>query len=74
MLPPPPSQMDEWALYIRIVGEHIRARCGDLAFSEWRELLDAQNMAKEAHIEKKALEATFPRYKLVTRKGITSQE
>jgi len=66
--------MDDWALYIRIVGEHVRARHGDVAFSEWREFLETQNMVKEEYIEKKALEAAFPRYRLVTRKGITSQD
>jgi hypothetical protein len=64
--------MDDWALYIRIVGEQIRARQGDVAYNEWREFLDAQRMAKEEYIQKKALEASFPRYKLITRKRIMS--
>jgi hypothetical protein len=34
---PAPSQLDDWVLYNRIVGEHIRARQGDMGYSEWRE-------------------------------------
>jgi hypothetical protein len=66
--------MDDWTLYIRIVGEHIRASQGDVAYSEWREFLDMQNRAKEEYIQKKALEASFPRYKLATRKQISSKD
>jgi hypothetical protein len=66
--------MSDWALYIRIVGEEIRAHQGDVAYSEWRGFMDAQEVAKEEYIKKKALEASFPRHKLVTRKRITSQD
>ncbi|PMD43587.1 hypothetical protein L207DRAFT_564238 [Hyaloscypha variabilis F] len=70
---PAPSQLDDWVLYNRIVGEHIRARQGDMGYSEWREYVESQNMAKEEHIQKKELEASFPRHKLVARKKITTQ-
>ncbi|KAE9374716.1 hypothetical protein N431DRAFT_405640 [Stipitochalara longipes BDJ] len=70
---PTPSQLDDWALYTRIVGEHIRATQGDVAYSEWREYLEIQNMAKEEYIQKQELEVSFPRHKLVARKKITSQ-
>ena len=69
---PLPSQLDDWALYNRIVGEHIRARQGDVAYSEWM-FLEGQTMAKEEHIQRKELEASFPRHKLVARKKLTSQ-
>ncbi len=70
---PAPSQLDDWALYNRIVGEHIRARQGDMGYSEWREYMESQNMAKEEHIQKNEVEASFPRHNLVARKKITSQ-
>jgi len=70
---PTPSQLDDWALYNRIVGEHIRACQGDFAYSEWRIFLERQIVAKEEHIQKKELEASFPRHKLVSRKKINSQ-
>jgi hypothetical protein len=65
--------MNAWALYIRIMGDHIRARQGDVAFSEWRELLDRESTDKEEFLQRKALEASFPRYKVVKRKQITSK-
>ena len=74
VLLPTPSQIDAWALYIRIIGDHIRARQGDAAFSEWRELLDRETIDKEEFLQKKALEASFPRYKVVKRKQITSKD
>ena len=70
---PAPSHLDDWVLDNRIVGEHIRARQGDMGYSEWREYVESQNMAKEEHIQKKELEASFPRHKLVARKKITTQ-
>jgi hypothetical protein len=73
MLPPTPSQMDDWALYIRIIGEHIRFRQGSVAYSDWREFLDTQIIAKDKFIERRDLEASFPRYKLVERKKIAFQ-
>jgi hypothetical protein len=69
---PTPSKLDDWALYNRIIGQHIRARQGDVAYSEWRQFQDAQKIEKEEYIQSKALEASFPRYKVLSRKKITS--
>jgi hypothetical protein len=70
---PTPSQTDDWALYNRIEGEHIRSHRGDVAYSEWREFQDRQRREKEEYIEKKALEANFARIQLLARKQISSQ-
>jgi len=45
-----------------------------VAFSEWKELLDRETMDKEEFLQQKALEASFPRYKVVKRKQITSKD
>ena len=66
--------MDAWALYIRIIGDRIRARQGDVAFSEWKELLDRETMDKEEFLQQKALEASFPRYKVLKRKQFASKD
>lgn len=66
--------MDAWALYIRIIGDHIRARQGDVGFSEWKELLDRETMDKEEFLQQKALEASSPRYKVLKRKQFASKD
>jgi hypothetical protein len=70
---PTPSQLDDWTLYNRIIGENIRARQGDVAYSEWRQFQEAQTFEKEEYIQNKALEASLPRYKVLARRKINSE-
>ena len=44
---PTPSQLDDWLLYLRLMGDNIRAREGDVAHSQWKSLGDQQEKARQ---------------------------
>ncbi len=52
---PKPSQLDDWALYEKLVGDDYRKRQGDIEYSKWRDFEEEQRAEKEQFIKSKAL-------------------
>ena len=44
---PTPSQLDDWLLYNKLMGDDIRAREGDVAYNKWKTLEDQQGKARD---------------------------
>jgi hypothetical protein len=44
---PAPSQLDDWLLYNKLMGDDIRAREGDVVYSKWKTLEDQLEKARD---------------------------
>ncbi|KAH7393332.1 PUA-like domain-containing protein [Cadophora sp. MPI-SDFR-AT-0126] len=65
---PKPSQLDEWRLYRKLIGEEYRKREGESAFEKWTDLEEEQQAEKEQFLKARALREGIRQYTLVERK------
>ncbi|PVH78591.1 hypothetical protein DL98DRAFT_239405 [Cadophora sp. DSE1049] len=65
---PKPSQLDDWELYKKLMGEEYRKREGEPAFEKWMDLEEEQQADKEQFVKSRALQEGIRRYTLVERK------
>jgi hypothetical protein len=65
---PSPSQMDDWALYNRIIGDDIRQREGDVAYSTWKNWQETLEKEREMAQSESNIQEEFQRYSLTPQK------
>lgn len=66
---PRPSQLDDWVLYEKLIGDHYRKRQGDIQYIKWKDLEEEQRADKEQFIKSKALCEGLRKYTVVERKA-----
>lgn len=59
---PTPSELDDWQLYNRFLGEHFRSQEGDVGYSDWKIAEEEQEREREEGHRQRSFQASLANY------------